>query len=97
VSTVLRAAYTSRWGVMLATGNLWAWGLPQGGGQAAASSAANTGGRGSTYSLPFAVVFGGAWSVGAASGSRASLWDGSPSYSASHFGLRGVCDHLRLG
>lgn len=97
VSTVLRAAYTSRWGVMLATGNLWVWGLPQGGGQAAASYAANTGGRGSTYSLPFAVLFGGTWANGATSGSRASNWAYSPSYSSSSIGLRGVCDHLRLG
>lgn len=96
VSTILRAAYTSRWGVMLATGNMWIWGLPQGGGQLAAAYVANTGGRGSTYLLPFAALFGCTWSDGAYCGSRASVWSNSPTNSAVYIGLRGVCDHLRL-
>jgi hypothetical protein len=92
----LRAAYTSRWGVMLATGNLLVWGQPQGGGQGTAAYTANTGGRGSTYLLPNAVLFGGFWGPGAICGSRASFWGDSPSDSGVSIGLRGVCDHLRL-
>ena len=95
-STILRAAYTSRWGVMLATGNMWTWGLPQGGGQGAAAYTANTGGRGSTYLLPNAVLFGGNWNNGANCGSRASIWNNSPANSNVNIGVRGVCDHLRL-
>lgn len=97
VSTILRAAHTSRWGVMLATGNLWTWGLAQGGGQQGAAYTANTLGRGSSYLLPNAVLFGGDWNDGAISGSRASYWYYVPSTSFSSIGLRGVCDHLRLG
>lgn len=97
VSTILRVAYTSRWGVMLATGNLWCWGDEFGGGAAAASYAANTGGRGSTYQMENAALFGGDWAYGANSGSRASSWYNSPTHSGGFLGARGVCDHLILG
>jgi len=82
--------------VMQASGNMWCWGRDQGGGQQAASWAANTGGRGSTYLLPNAVLFGGNWSVGSSCGSRASVWYLSPTYSYNDIGARGVCDHLDL-
>ena len=95
-STILRAAYTSKWGVMLATGNMWVWGDEFGGGAAAASWAANTGGRGSTYQAENAVLFGGYWGEGALSGSRASNWSPSPANSNFNIGARGVCDHLIL-
>lgn len=95
-STILRAAYTSKWGVMLATGNLWCWGYEFGGGAAAASWTANTGGRGSTYQMENAVVFGGAWGTAANAGSRCSDWSASPTGSYHHVGARGVCDHLIL-
>ena len=96
VSTILRAASTSRWGVMLATGNLWVWGNEFGGGAAAASYTANTGGRGSTYQMENAALFGGGWDNGSDSGSRASVWSGSPTISNVSVGVRGVCDHLVL-
>lgn len=96
VSTILRAAYTSKWGVMLSTGNLWVWGDEFGGGAAAAAWTANTDGRGSTYQMENAVRFGGFWFGGADSGSRASYWSLSPTYSSGSIGARGVCDHLVL-
>ena len=96
VSTILRNAHTSKWGVMLATGNLWVWGAEFGGGTAAASWTANTGGRGSTYQMENAVLFGGYWDFASNSGSRASLWGDSPSASGGDIGARGVCDHLIL-
>lgn len=94
VSTLLRAPYISRWGVMLATGNLWVWGNEFGGGAAGAGYTANTGGRGSTYQMENAALFGGNGDHGAYSGSRASVWNFSPSHSNVLIGARGVCDHL---
>jgi len=96
VSTVLNNAYTSKWGVIQASGVLWTWGDEFGGGAAAASWTANTDGRGSTYQMENAVLFGGYWNSGSDSGSRCSLWNLSPPYSSYGVGGRGVCDHLLL-
>jgi hypothetical protein len=95
-STILRNAYTSKWGIMLATGNMWIWGANFGGGAAAASWTANTGGRGSTYQMENAVLFGGYWANGSDCGSRCSFWLYSPSLSFASVGARGRCDHLIL-
>ncbi len=95
-STILRNAFTSRWGVMLAAGNMWIWGDEFGGGAAAATWTANTLGRGSTYQMENAVIFGGHWVDGAACGSRCSIWNNSPALSSYNIGARGVCDHLVL-
>lgn len=96
VSTILSQAYTSKWGVMLAAGNMFVWGDEFGGGAAAASWTATTGGRGSTYQMENAVLFGGAWGDAANSGSRCSYWLYSPTDSSNVLGARGVCDHLQL-
>jgi hypothetical protein len=96
VSTVLNAAYTSKWGVIQATGVLWVWGRDRGGPFAGASWNANTEGRGSEYNAPNSVLLGGAWNDGSYSGSRCSAWDGSASASYSSVGSRFVCDHLQL-
>jgi hypothetical protein len=88
--------FTSRWGVIQASGCMWIWGVEFGGGAAAASWTANTGGRGSTYQMENAVLFGGSWGDTSSSGSRASSWDNSPAASGSNIGARGVCDHLIL-
>ena len=88
--------FTSKWGVIQSSGCLWTWGDEFGGGAAAASWTANTGGRGSTYQMENAVLFGGHWSVGTSSGSRCSNWINSPSNSGNSVGGRGVCDHLLL-
>ena len=95
-STILNAAYTSRWGVMQATGVMWVWGKDFGGGAAAAGWVANTTGRGQTYQLPNAVLFSGDWLTGAFAGSRCSSWGNSPSTSGYYIGGRGVVDHLLL-
>lgn len=95
-STVLNAAYTSKWGVIQASGVMWVWGHDLGGPYAAASWANNNGGRGQTYNLPNAVLLGGAWNNGVNAGSRTSGWSYSPSNSGTDFGGRGVCDHLLL-
>ena len=94
VSTILRAAYTSKWGVMLATGNLWIWGADFGGIAAAAGWVENTGSRGSTYQMESAASFGGNWGEPTNSGSRCSLWGYSPPYSSSLISSRFSCDHL---
>lgn len=88
--------FTSRWGVVQAAGCMWAWGSEFGGGAAAAGYTANTGGRGSTYQMENAVIFGGSWDNTSNSGSRASAWSNSPTGSSNGIGARGVCDHLIL-
>lgn len=95
-STILNAAYTSKCGIIQATGVMWVWGIEHGGGAAAAGWVSNNGGRGQTYQMENAVFFGGAWGDGAACGSRASYWTYSPSLSSNYFGCRGVCDLLIL-
>ena len=93
-SSVLNAAYTSKWGVIQASGVLWTWGDEFGGGAAGASWTANTDGRGSTFQMENAVIFGGYWGSGSDAGSRCSFWSYSPTNSYNSFGGRGVCDHL---
>ncbi|MDP3322635.1 MAG: hypothetical protein Q8S71_03710 [Hydrogenophaga sp.] len=96
VSTILRAAFTSKWGAILATGNMWFWGANFGGGAAGAAWTANTTGRGSTYQMENAAIFGGSWVEASNSGSRASYWSNSPTLSYTSIGARGVCDHVVL-
>ena len=88
--------FTSRWGVIQATGCMWIWGGEFGGGAAGASWTANTGGRGSTYQMENAVLLGGNWGNTAEAGSRCSAWTDSPTLSVNYIGARGVCDHLTL-
>lgn len=96
VSTVLRAESTSKWGVMLSTGNMWVWGSDFGGPYGTAAWTANTNGGGSTYNLSNAVLLGGGWTSGANAGSRCSIWVNAPTVSINDIGARGVCDHLQL-
>ncbi|MFJ0489768.1 hypothetical protein WLX37_01935 [Bordetella bronchiseptica] len=88
--------FTSKWGVVQASGCLWTWGNEFGGVNGASEYTANTGGRGSVYAQPAAALFGGAWSNPSPSGSRAAGWNNGPSYSNASIGARGVCDHLIL-
>lgn len=88
--------FTSKWGVVQASGCLWTWGNEFGGPYGTAEYTANTGGRGSTYNQANAALFGGAWGLTSSSGSRAANWGGGPSASNAHIGARGVCDHLIL-
>jgi hypothetical protein len=96
VSTILNAAYTSRWGVIQATGVVYGWGRDRGGPFAGASWNANTEGRGSEYNAPNSALFGGVWADGSDSGSRCSLWNAAASVSVGSIGSRFVCDHLQL-
>lgn len=103
VSTILREDYTSKWGVMLSTGNVLVWGRDLsyiGDGstsfswQDVAGSKGNVNRQG-TYGLAVALL-GGGWDYAANSGSRASNWNATPWASSSYIGARGRCDHLRL-
>jgi hypothetical protein len=96
VSTILNAAYTSRWGVIQSAGVLWVWGRDRGGPFASAAWNANTEGRGSEFSAPNSARFGGAWTDGAVAGSRCSVWNVAASNSGNNIGSRFVCDHLQL-
>ncbi len=95
-STILNAAYTSKWGVIQSTGVLWIWGDDRGGAYNTAGWNANTEGRGSEYNAPNAVLLGGGWDYGANSGSRCSNWNNAASLSANFIGSRFCCDHLQL-
>ena len=97
VSTILNAAYTSKWGVMQSSGVMWVWGQQRGGPYAAASWNANTEGRGSEYNGPNAALFGGLWANSSDSGSRSSFWSIAASASDGDVGSRFACDHLQLG
>ena len=95
-SSILNAAYTSKWGVMQATGVLWIWGRERGGAYNTGGWNANTEGRGSEYNAPNAVRLGGNWPDGSVSGSRCSSWNNAASYSSYTIGSRFACDHLQL-
>ena len=95
-SSILNAAYTSKWGVIQASGVLWVWGQDRGGAYSSAGWNANTEGRGSEYNAPNAAIFGGNWGNGANSGSRSSDWNAAASLSYFSIGLRCACDHLLL-
>ena len=92
VTTGLDAARTSKYGLMQATGNLWAWGRQRGG----ATSDTATEGRGSEDDAPNAALLGGAWNSSSSSGSRCSLWTSAASASSTYIGSRFACDHLWL-
>lgn len=95
VSTILRQAYTSIYGIMLATGNLWVWGSDFGGPFASAAWSNTNGGRGQVFNQSNAALFGGNW-YNAESGSRASSWSDLPSNSNNTISARGRSDHLIL-
>ena len=95
-STILNAAYTSKWGVMQSTGVMWVWGDDRGGAYATGGWNANTEGRGSEYNAPNAVILGGPWYSGADAGSRCSFWYLAASDSDNSVGVRFSCDHLLL-
>lgn len=88
--------FTSKWGVVQSSGVMFVWGDEFGGGNAAASHAAITDGRGSVFQQENAVFLGGSFSGGVNSGSRNASWNSSPSGSGILLGGRGVCDHLTL-
>ena len=94
VSTILRPTFTSFWGVMLATGNLWVWGRDFGGDHAAGGWADTNGGRGQVYMQSNAALLGGNWAHDVYSGSRCSSWSYLPSVSSDSVGARGRCVHL---
>ncbi len=96
VSTIWQPTTVSKWGANQAVGVMWCWGDEFGGGAAAAAYVANTGGRGSTFQMENAVIFGGNWNNAATSGSRASFWSYSPTHSNNSIGLRCVSDHIVL-
>lgn len=95
-STILNAAYTSKWGVMQSAGVMYVWGNERAGPFASAAWNANTEGRGSEYNAPNAVLLGGGWTDGANSGSRCSVWGYAASSSNFLIGVRFSCDHLLL-
>lgn len=95
-STILNAAYTSKWGVIQSTGVLWILARDRGGAYNTGGWNANTEGRGSEYNAPNAAILGGNWSGASAAGSRCSNWPDAASGSYNSVGSRFCCDHLQL-
>ncbi len=88
--------FTSKWGVVQATGCMWIWGLDRGGPYGAAAWNANTEGRGSEYNAPNAVLLGGHRDNGASCGSRCSSWYYVASFSFNSIGSRFSADHIQV-
>jgi len=98
-NTILNAVYTSKWGVIQATGVLQIWGRERGGAYATGGwnpATGTTASRGSEYNAPNTVILGGNWGYGSNSGSRYSNWNTAASVSDSGIGSRFACDHLQL-
>ena len=98
--TILRPEFTSRWGIMLVTGNMWTWGREFSHWPNEKNSGWKdvTQHRGKIF-LPsdtslVAAIFGGLWGDGGYAGSRSSFWVLYPWYSYNNIGARGRCDHL---
>nr|HPQ94790.1 hypothetical protein [Thiolinea sp.] len=102
--TGFEPGYTSRYGLMQATGNRWTWGADHGQRDMGATAAAwgwrtNTLGRGSIYTetttSDIRVLLGGNRSHGAHSGSRCASWSPYPWSSGWNIGLRAASDHVQ--
>jgi len=87
----------SKWGLAQATGTVLIWGIERVGIHTSGSNT-NTGGRGTEFAdAPRAVILGGAWALGALSGSRYATWGDVPSNGNGNGGGRFACDHLISG
>lgn len=105
VGTQTDLKFTSKWGIIQATGCEWIWGRDFSFYAAGADMAALTAfstkatGRGNAYTQNtnglVAAFFGGGWSYGSNSGSRGSHWSYSPWNTSTVVSARGRCDHLR--
>jgi len=92
--------FTSKWGVIQASGVYWIWsrdfianGTGSGGWQDI------TEGRGEVYTYGASAragFLGGVWFDTSDAGSRCSDWTGAPSFSGGSIGARGVADHLQI-
>lgn len=91
-ATTRQAGYTSRSGGEQMSGHHYTWGAVAHG--VAGSGWVSGAGRGQTYGVPYAALFGGARVDAGASGSRASGWHVSAWYANWDIGLRAACDHL---
>lgn len=95
-STNADEKFTSRRGLIQATGCVWSWADEFGGNSPSAAWTNTAGGRGQVYKQENAALLGGSWDSGGNSGSRASTWGDLPSGSYGTSGGRGRCDHLHL-
>lgn len=94
VITAVIEEHTSKWGVIQASGCQSVWGAEFGGPYETAVWKDNTGGRGSTYNLPSAAIYGGSFADTSRAGTRASIWAYPPTLSSLYVGVRGICDLL---
>lgn len=98
-TTQHQAGHRSACGVEQATGVMWQWGADINGTSATGSASWQdiAEGRGEVYTHSIrSPLFGAGWDHGSQAGSRASIWNRSPSNSVGNVGARGVCDHVNL-
>jgi hypothetical protein len=89
--------FTSKWGLIQATGCMWAWSADFSGPSAAAEWANSNGGRGQVHTLSNVVTLGAYWgSSSGMGGSRAAAWNAAPSSSNNTYGSRGAARHRQL-
>jgi hypothetical protein len=87
----------SKWGLAQATGTLWTWAIERVGIHTSGTNT-NTGGRGTEYAdAPRALILGGAWGIGADSGSRCASWAYVPSNGRVDIGARFASGHQVTG
>lgn len=86
--------FTSKWGVVQATGCVTIWTNDFGGPHGSASWTAVTGGRGQVHQITNVGRASSSWTAGVSAGSRSLLWSYDPSQSHSTVGARGVAEHV---
>ncbi len=91
-STKADEKFTSRWGVIQASGCYWVWSRDQGGAYASGWQD-QAAGRGWVQNQPNVARLGGNWSIGAPAGSRGADWTLTPWTSGGNIGARGRCAH----
>lgn len=95
-STICIPQYTSKWGIMQASGCMWYWLSNRGGAYNTGGWSADTEGYGSSYNAPNAAVGSGYWGDAGNCGSSCSFWNFAASHSHGHVGVSFGCDHRNL-
>lgn len=95
-STVCIPKFTSKWGVMQASGCMWYWLSNRGGAYNTAGWSADTEGFGSSYNAPNAAIGSGFWGDAGYCGSSCSAWDSAASLSIGPIGVSFGCGHVNL-
>lgn len=92
-NTICIPQYTSKWGIMQASGCMWYWLSNRGGAYSTTGWVADTEGFGSSYNAPNAAFGSGYWGDAGNCGSSCSIWSNAASISTGLVGAGFGCDH----